>query len=162
MAVYKIKAMKYIIRSIKYFFYFVAVFTLILLALVYTGLADSNIEANFKGGYESFWQIGLFFVLVAAVYPKFAFARRRLYVDPSVEIRGEAVKYMSAHRYILESETADTLTFRQKGIGARLIKMYEDHIILTRNEEGYYMEGLRKDVFRLASGLEHKVQNPDC
>jgi hypothetical protein len=37
--------------------------------------------------------------------------------------------------------------------------MYEDRISLSMTEGGFEMEGLRKDVFRLATGLEYKL-NP--
>ena len=42
----------------------------------------------------------------------------------------------------------------------RLSKMYEDRITLRCTPEGYEMEGLRKDVLRLAAGWEHRL-NPE-
>jgi hypothetical protein len=39
----------------------------------------------------------------------------------------------------------------------RITKMGEDRIILTRTDEGYFLEGLRKDVFLYASGLEYNL-----
>jgi hypothetical protein len=39
--------------------------------------------------------------------------------------------------------------------------MYEDRVVLTRTEDGYYLEGLRKDVLRLATSLEYKL-NPEA
>ena len=35
--------------------------------------------------------------------------------------------------------------------------MYEDRITLRRTGDGYELEGLRKDVLRLAAGLEHRL-----
>ena len=153
--------MKYLIRSIKYFFYFAFLTSLILYVLVFLEMADSNIENNFRGGSEAFWKMGLFFAAVAAVYPKLAFINRKLYIDPSTDIQAETVLFFKDRRYILESQNADVMTFRVKGMGARIIKMCEDRITITRTPEGYYMEGLRKDVLRLASGLEYKFQEPE-
>ena len=69
--------------------------------------------------------------------------------------------YLREHRYVLENQTEDTMTFRLKGFGPSLIKMYEDRITIVRTAEGYYMEGLRKDVLRFASGLEYKFQDKE-
>ncbi len=154
-------AMKYLIRSIKYFFYFALLTMLVLYILIFLGMADSNIENNFEGGYNAFWKMGLFFAAVAAVYPKLAFINRKLYIDPAVDIQAETVRYFKDRRYILESQTDDTMTFRVDSLGARLVKMYEDRITITRTADGYYMEGHRKDVLRLASSLEYKFQDKE-
>ena len=105
--------------------------------------------------------MGLFFAAVAAIYPKLAFINRRLYIDPATDISPELINFMRERRYELESQTEDTMTFRLKGFGPRLLKMYEDRITVTRTVEGYYMEGLRKDILRFASGLEYKFQNKE-
>ena len=154
-------AMKYLIRSIKYFFYFALLTMLVLYILIFLGMADSNIENNFEGGYNAFWKMGLFFAAVAAVYPKLAFINRKLYIDPAVDIQAETVRYFKDRRYILESQTDDTMTFRVDTMGTRLVKMYEDRITITRTADGYYMEGHRKDVLRLASSLEYKFQDKE-
>ena len=153
--------MKYLVRAIKYFFYFAIITYLIVYALIFLGMADSNIENNFEGGYSAFWKMGLFFAAVAAVYPKLAFINRKLYIDPATDIQAQAVIFFKDRRYVLESQTEDTITFRVSGVGARLVKMCEDRITITRTLDGYYMEGLRKDVLRLASGLEYLFQNEE-
>ena len=61
--------------------------------------------------------------------------------------------HMLERRYVLESETTEGMTFRFHGLAGKLSKMFEDRITIKWNEEGYTMEGLRKDVLRLASGL---------
>ena len=154
-------AMKYLIRSIKYFFYFALLTTLVIYILIFLEMADSNIANNFEGGYNAFWKMGLFFAAVAAVYPKLAFINRKLYIDPAVDIQAETVRYFKDRRYVLESQTADTMTFRVSSMGTKLVKMCEDMITITRTADGYYMEGHRKDVLRLASGLEYKFQDKE-
>ena len=153
--------MKYLVRSVKYFFYFALLTSLILFALVFLGMADSNIANNFEGGYSAFWKMALFYAAVAAIYPKLAFINRKLYIDPSVDINAETVRFFQDRRYVLESQTDDTLTFRVAGMGTRLVKMCEDRITITRTLDGYYMEGHRKDVLRLASSLEYKFQDKE-
>ncbi len=153
--------MKYLVRSIKYFFYFAFLTTLILLALVFLGLADSNIANNFNGGYSAFWKIALFYAAVASVYPKLAFINRKLYIAPSTDIQDEAIRFFQERHYIVEHQSEDSLTFRVKSTGTRIIKMCEDRITITRTLDGYYMEGHRKDVLRLASGLESKFTDTE-
>ena len=155
--------MKYFIRSVKYFFYFAFLTALIVAALVATGMTDGNIETMFEGGYNALWKMAIFFALVAAVYPKVGFIRKAFLVQGSMdEIRGTVISYLQEHHFELESEEDDTFTFRQRGILNRLTRMYEDRLILTVREDGSIeMEGLRKDVFRLAAGLEYRLNPRD-
>lgn len=153
--------MKYFIRAIKYFFYFAFLTTVIVLVLVATGMASGDINELFEGGYNALWKMAIFFAIVGAVYPKLGFISRKMYIRKGKdEIRDAAVEYMSERSYGFESETPDSITFRYRGTLGRLTRMYEDRIVLTRTEDGYIMEGLRKDVMKLATGLEYRL-NPD-
>lgn len=152
--------MKYFIRAVKYFFYFAFLTTAIVLVFVATGMASSDINELFEGGYNALWKMAIFFAIVGAVYPKLGFISRKMYIQKDKdEIRDAAVEYMSERSYGFESETSDSITFRYRGTLGRLTRMYEDRIVLTRTEDGYIMEGLRKDVMRLATGLEYRL-NP--
>ena len=152
--------MKYFIRAVKYFFYFAFLTTAIVLVLVATGMTSSDINELFEGGYNALWKMAIFFAIVGAVYPKLGFISRKMYIQKGKdEIRDAAVEYMSERSYGFESETPDSMTFRYRGTIGRFTRMYEDRIILTRTEDGYIMEGLRKDVMRLATGLEYRL-NP--
>ena len=148
--------MKYLIRSIKYFIYFSLMCTLIVYALVLIGAVEGDINTIFEEGYKSVGKIAIFFALVAAVYPKLGFISRDMSISGSwCEIRMKTVEFMSERRYSLESESENKTTFRLKGNTGRLTKMFEDRITLTKTADGWQMEGLRKDVLRLASGLEN-------
>ena len=154
------KAMKYIIRAIKYFIYFSLMCTVIVTALVLIGAVEGDINSIFQDGYESIWKIAIFFALVAAVYPKVGFICRPVNVARSWnEIREDVTDYMSERRYRLETESDETVTFRFEGAAGRLSKMYEDRLTLSKTADGWSLEGLRKDVFRLSMGLEHRL-NP--
>ena len=154
--------MKYFVRAIKYFIYFSLLTTVIVTALVLIGAVEGNIDAIFNGGTEALWKIAIFFAAVSAIYPKLGFITRDIQVDRDLStIRDEAVTFFKERRYDLESETPYSMTFRLRGIGGKLSKIYEDRIILTRSSDGYDMEGLRKDVLRLASGFEHRFRDSD-
>ena len=147
--------MKYTIRAIKYFFYFAILTTVLITILVLIGAVENDINAIFDGGTESLWKIALFFAAVAAVYPKVGFMTRKVDVNRDwQEIREEALDFFNERRYELESETADKITFRIKGLQGKLSKMYEDRVTVTKVLDGYEFEGLRKDVLRLATGFE--------
>ena len=147
--------MKYTIRAIKYFFYFAILTTAIITALILIGAVENDINAIFEGGTKSLWKIAVFFAAVAAVYPKVGFMTRKVEVNRDWnEIREEALEFFKDRRYELESETADKITFRIKGVQGRLAKMYEDRVTVTRVFDGYEFEGLRKDVLRIATGFE--------
>ena len=149
--------MKYIVRSIKYFFYFTILTTVIITALVLIGAVENDINAIFEGGYESLWKIAVFFAAISAIYPKVGFINRKVDVNRDWnEIREEALEFFKDRRYELESETPDKITFRIKGTHGKLSKMYEDRITLSRTFGGYEFEGLRKDVLRIATGFEHR------
>lgn len=150
--------MKYIIRAIKYFFYFAFITSAIVVALVLIGAVEGDINEIFDGGYTALWKIAAFFAIVAAVYPKVGFIRREIPVSRDWDdIKEETIGYFRDRRYILESENGNTVTFRCRDIASRISKMYEDRIIITQTQDGWVMEGLRKDVLRLAAGWEHRL-----
>lgn len=152
--------MKYLIRAVKYFFYFAIITTAIVLALVFIGAVEGDINAIFEEGYDSVWKIAIFFAVIAAIYPKVGFISREICISPEwKENRDEIIGYFRDRRYVLESENESTMTFRIKGTAGKLSKMYEDRLTLNRTPDGYVLEGLRKDVMRLAAGLEHHIIN---
>ena len=147
--------MKYLIRSIKYFIYFSLMCSVIVGALVLIGAVEGNIDSIFSEGYTSVGKIAIFFAIVAAVYPKVGFINRDIASEKDWEdMKQTAVEFMKERQYDLESETEDTVTFRFRGAIGRLSKMYEDRLTLKKTAYGYQMDGLRKDVMRLSSGLE--------
>ena len=155
---YNFYAMKYFIRSVKYFFYFAFLTTAIILALVFIGAVEGDINSIFEGGYSAIWKIAVFFAVIAAVYPKFGFVRRQLETTAEWDaVKEGAVKYFKERDFKVEAKDGCSISFRRRSPVGRLVKMYEDRITLTRTDEGYFLEGLRKDVFLYATGLEHSL-----
>ena len=154
--------MKYLIRSVKYFFYFAFWSTVIVVALVVTGMASGDINELFEGGYDALWKIAIFYALVAAVYPKLGFIRRSMYIDKDMaEIRGQVISFMEEKGYDFESEDGNCMTFRFRSMIGRITRMMEDRITICRVEGGYMMEGLRKDVMKTATGMEYRLRPQD-
>ena len=154
--------MKYLIRSVKYFFYFAALTTIIILALVFIGAVEGDINNIFEDGVSSIWKIAAFFIIVAAVYPKFGFVTRKLNTTADWDtVRNTAKSYFQEKPFKIESETEGCVTFRRRDIISRLTKMGEDRISLSRTDDGFILEGLRKDVFLYATGLEYSLPKED-
>ena len=154
--------MKYIVRAVKYFFYFALLATAIITALILIGAVENDINAIFEEGYNSIWKIAIFFAAIAAVYPKLGFINRSVAVNREWnEIREEAIEFFNDRRYELETETPEQITFRIKGTAGKLSKMFEDRVIVRRVLGGYEFEGLRKDVLRLGTGFESRFCNSE-
>ena len=152
--------MKYLIRAIKYFFYFAIITTALVAALVFIGAVEGNIDAIFEGGYTALWKMAVFFAAIAAVYPKAGFITRKISTERTWdEIRNEVINFMKERHYDLETEEGGKLTFRHRGTLDKIRRMYEDRITITAGEDGFEMEGLRKDVFRFSTNLEYRL-NP--
>ena len=154
--------MKYLVRSIKYFFYFAFLTTAIIAVLIFIGAVPNNIDAIFTGGYNALWQMAAFYVAVAAIYPFLAFIKRDITIKGGFLAKKEdIIAFMKDRRYVLESDTENALTFRVKGTIDKLSKMYEDRITIRPTLEGAQMEGLRKDIIRLAMGLESRLNKQE-
>lgn len=150
------KTVKYIIRAVKYFFYFTFLMVLIMSVLVLAHVVDGNIETMFRDGYDSLWQIAGMFACVAAVYPVFGFVKKTALVSGEYsEIRDRTVKFMEDRGYRLEKEDGENLSFRSRSALNRIARMCEDRITFTRCLGGFELEGLRKDTIRIIYGLEN-------
>ncbi len=151
--------MRYFIRAVKYFLYFTVIFVAIISVLVLTGAAEGNISTMFIGGYSALWKIAIFFAVIAAIYPSVGFMTRTAATAGSWEENKDRVMtFMTNREYVLEASGVGTMTFRKTGV-SRFTRMYEDRITLTAKIGGIEVEGLRKDVMRIVTGLESRLGN---
>lgn len=154
--------MKYIIRALKYFLYISVLVTVILLVLVALKLVSSDINVMFREGWGSVAKIAIMFLAVSALYPRFGYTKRGAVVPGEYkEIRQGVVDFMKDRGYELESEEGENLTFRLRNKFNRATRIWEDRVTFTRDYAGFYIEGISKDVARIASGLEYKFKNPE-
>lgn len=153
-------SVKYIIRAVKYFFYFTFLMIIIMCVLVLAHVVEGNIETMFRDGYKSLWQIAGMFACVAAIYPIFGFVKKMALIpgEPS-ENRDGIIKYMEDRGYKLETENDGRMTFRNRSIVNRISRMCEDRITLTPTLGGFEVEGLRKDTIRIIYGLENAFRH---
>ena len=155
--------MKYLVRAIKYFFYFAFLTSVIIGALVLVGVVEGNIDTMFRGGWNAIWKMMILFAVVASVYPKVGFIKREAVTGNSWDaIRNDFTAYMRERHYDLESDDDKIVTFRYRGVAGKFSRMYEDRITIDVTTEGVLViEGLRKDVLRIAMGAESRFRKED-
>ena len=136
--------MRYFIRSLKTFVWFLLIFVIIVAIVVLTGMSEFNIETMFRNGYNSLWQIMALLLAIAAVYPKVSYAR--LFPKVNGNLSGLRVQIIA-------------LIFRLKSGAARFSRRYEDRITIEQTENGLSVEGLRKDIVRIISRMEYRLGN---
>ena len=64
---------------------------------------------------------------------------------------------MESRGYRIETEDGGTITFRLRNKLNAITRMLEDRITFTRTATGYDVEGLTKDVVRVAGNLEYNL-----
>ena len=152
--------MRYLIRSLKYLVYFAIIFFLIV-GIVYLfsaqKLAGMSFVDLFKEG--SLPKIALFFVVVAAIYPKLSFYKKELYLN------GDFTKYatmvdevMKGLDYVVEKQEPGKVTYIKNSAYARLTRMYEDRVTFDTSTDPVTVEGYRKDLLRILSGIAYRVR----
>lgn len=142
---------RYIIRSVKYFLYLIIIMTLLLAILVLLGLAEADPAEIFVGGYSSYWKIGLAFLALAAIYPRFGYSKNE--IISGVELKPLILSVMDSRGYKLRSEEGDTMVFIKRSPLDRALRMWEDAISFTKTEAGYYIEGHTKEMVRCRSAI---------
>ena len=142
---------RYIISSVKYFLYLIIIMTLLLAILVLLGLAEADPAEIFVGGYSSYWKIGLAFLALAAIYPRFGYSKNE--IISGVELKPLILSVMDSRGYKLRSEEGDTMVFIKRSPLDRALRMWEDAISFTKTEAGYDIEGHTKEMVRCRSAI---------
>ena len=152
--------MKYLVRAVKYFFWFSILFVIIMVVLVLLGFSGGSPDQLFRDGWKSVGYIALLFAAVAAFYPRFGFITKDLIIPGEYsDVRDGIVEVMESKGYYLESEEGGNMTFRLRSKVSAVLKMLEDRITLTKTAGGFAAEGLTKEVVRIAGALEYRFRD---
>ena len=148
--------MKYLVRALKYFVQISLIMTLIIIALMLSGLISKDINVAFQKGWTSVGYIALMFAGVSAFYPLFGYTKRRITAP------GDPAEYHTLIReafqdrgYIPDGEGA----FRSASTWQRISRLWEDRITVTPILGGFELEGLGRDLVRVAGSIEHRIAN---
>lgn len=152
--------MKYVRRAVKYFVQMAAVLVVVIGALMLTGWVSPDISVAFRQGWTSVGYIAAVLAAVSAVYPFFGYSKRTVAVpgEPS-EHRDGILKAMDLRGYCLERENGGEMTFRLRSAVNRFARFYEDRITLTPVLGGFELEGLTRDLVRVAGTLDYSFRN---
>ena len=123
--------------------------------------AWSNRPATmFRNGFKSVGQILLLFAVVAAIYPKVGFCKRKAVVEGEFEDLKDGIKIIMEDRgYRLESENGEKMTFRLTSKINAVARMLEDRVTVCAVPDGLEVEGITKDVIRIISNLEYRLRS---
>ena len=155
------KTFTYIIRAIKALLYFIIILGIIITVYV---LLDSNMKFDMVFSEEngmfrpnSLPRMALFFTLIAAIYPIFYYDKRNIIIGGSYNEKRTIINSSFELRdYILVEEDKNYAIFRKRTFATRLMRMFEDKIIVTKSDGTIQISGYRKDTVRLVSIIEHK------
>ena len=151
--------MRYLIRVVKYFIWFVIILAIMLTILVVLGETEFDPLSMFRDGTKSLWQIAILFFVLALVYPLTGFRKKETIVPGEYpEARDIVIRHMESRGYKLESEEGETLKFRLNSKVGAFFKMFEDRITFEKEPGGFRVEGLRREVVRIISTLEQKIK----
>lgn len=149
--------MKYLIRSVKYLIYLIVFFSILVSVMFYTSTRPEGVTVfdMFKG---SELKLALFFLAFAGVYPLIGYSKRAIHVSNVAENKAAIIELFSNAKYYVESDSNNVLIFRLKSPFLRLLRTYEDAVVVNYSENPASIEGLRKDVLRFSRGIEYICQ----
>ena len=145
----------YLRRVIKYIVFY-TVFILALLTLVY--FTSKNQEITFWELIRPDSQKNLILLIIAfsAVYPFIGFIRKDIPVGRfNAEDKEMVSKIFAEAGFLLASDESGIMVFRAARWDMRLFRVYEDKITLDYNENPLLIDGMRRDVMRVARHLEY-------
>lgn len=148
--------MQYFIRSVKYFFYIVVFCSIIVSLMFYTSDRPEGItvlDLFFQDG--AWYKMLLFFLVFSGVYPLIGFQKKQVYVSNFADKKAEIIELFKNANFMVEGESATTITFRPRNKFIRIIKMCEDQVIIDFSDNPILIEGVRKDVLRFSRGIEY-------
>ena len=120
-----------------------------------------TIDALFPYPY-ALLKIVLFFAVVAAIYPIFGYAKKEAYLNKGYEeAKNEIAKVFENIGYQVVSEDNEKVVYRSKKAFVRVMRIFEDHIILYKTGETIVLEGGRKDVYRVVRAIEYAVNKEE-
>ncbi len=149
---------KYLIRVVKYAISLTIIFIILIGIMAITSKQGLHYENFFRPGTGG--QLLVFFLVISFVYPFFGFVKKKVYINRNFTEDKEKIKEVIINcRYILVSEDATTMTFRHSSMFLRVMRMFEDAIVLDFSDNPITLDGLRKDVYRLGRSIEYAVRD---
>ena len=150
--------MNHLRRSFKYFIQLTLIFIVLVGVLMLIGMVPKDIAMAFRKGWTSIFYILGLFAAMAAVYPLFGYGKRHIRAtgDPAGH-RAAIDEVMQARGYVPGPQEDGTLRYHLASPVNRLARLWEDTITITPVLDGFEAEGLMRDLARVVSSIDHKI-----
>lgn len=152
------------VRSVKYFLYIVVLYVVLVWAmkqLGYSTLGEGDIWEQLFSSQKGLGFLGVVLV-VAIMYPKFGFVSRRVRINMTIK-RDQIAKEMASVGFIYQSHLSskDVMVFRAATLSKKVFSMWEDQIEIYDRGEAMVIDGIRREVVRLAFILENRLRDEE-
>ena len=151
--------MTYLRRAFKYLVQICIIFVLIIGALMLTGYISSDVSVAFQQGWKSIAYIAGMFAVVSLAYPFFGYGKRTIHAkgDPA-EYWARIDAAMASRGYEKAGETQNGgYRYHHTSTYMRVMRLWEDNITIEPVLGGFQAEGLVRDLARIVSAIDHKI-----
>ncbi|MBE6212737.1 MAG: hypothetical protein E7129_06340 [Rikenellaceae bacterium] len=150
---------KYFVRSVKYFVALCVLYVALMALMHYSEHAPITFAQRWELLFATWrgWGMVVATILLAATYPYFGFAKRTFEGNIATD-REEFTMAAEVSGLELVSATETELRYRAKGL-RRLVKLYEDEVVVRQNGTQVEVGGLRSLSVRLAFDAERFITN---
>lgn len=151
--------MTYLRRAFKYLVQICIIFVLIIGALMLTGYISSDVSVAFQQGWKSIAYIAGMFAVVSLAYPFFGYGKRTIHAkgDPA-EYWARIDAAMASRGYKKAGETENGgYRYHHTSTYMRVMRLWEDNITIEPVLGGFQAEGLVRDLARIVSAIDHKI-----
>ncbi len=150
-------AQRYFIRAIKYLVYMVVFLFLFVSVFAVMSKEQWSYDVLFRA--DTKWQMAGFLFFFSVIYPLFGYIKKKVYINgPFENDREKIIQVFLNTNFVLVSSSENELVFHHKSPFIRLMRMYEDAIVVNFSENPITLDGQRKDVYRLARSIEYAIR----
>ena len=158
----KCKRMRYLIRAVKYLLLLSALYVALVWAMYLLGAEPQidpwlQIEAHLRADIGK--KMVVMFVILAALYPRFGFMRKRIEGYRPERDKERLQNAMELFGYKLAESHDGVDVYRAEGVVKRLTLLWEDRIEVRTEDGALEMKGIRRMVARIAYQLETYIRN---
>lgn len=158
----KCKMMRYLIRAIKYLLLLSALYVALVWAMYLIGAEPQidpwlQIEAHLRADIGK--KMVVVFVILAALYPRFGFMRKRIEGYRPERDKERLQNAMAVFGYKLAESHDGVDVYRAEGVVKRLTLLWEDRIEVRVEDGALELKGIRRMVARIAYQLETYIRN---
>ena len=150
---------KYFVRSVKYFIALCVLYVAMMALMHYSEHSVVTFAQRWELLFSTWrgWGMVVATILLAATYPYFGFTKRAFEGSITTD-REEFAMAAEVSGLELVAGCDTELRYRTKGL-RRLVKLYEDEVVVRQNGTQIEVEGLRSVAVRFAFDAERFITN---